>query len=65
MNKSYNPILLLGGNGIRLNDKTYHTDASDQDASVIRLRYYDPLVGHNIIGSINPDVSVLYQDVSR
>jgi hypothetical protein len=36
--------------------RTYYTDASDQDASVLRLRYSDTLMCQNIICIINPDV---------
>ena len=45
--------------------RTYLLDISYYGISVIGSRYYDPLVGHNIIGSINPDVSVQYSDISR
>ena len=51
--------------GIRLMNKTYYTDASDQDASVIGHIYSDTWCVRVLLGNIKPDVSGLNPDISR
>jgi hypothetical protein len=51
--------------GIRLMNKTYYTDASDQDASVIEHIYSDTWCVRVLLSTTNPDVSGLNPDISR